>query len=186
MTDGYKEALEQAQTELRMLEERRANLLKLIVNLKALSQDELYELTPPPGYEPEGMTAEIRKVLNLTTAHLTATQIRDSLIQRGFSKANPKNLLIAVHTVLGRIEKELDVIERDGKSAFKSKVQLSIYGPNSLTEMIAQAAKQVVAAQPYYQKAIEEALKSMGMGTFPQSPVMPNFGPGTVTIKRKA
>jgi len=139
MGDKYKEALEQAQVELAMLEERRVALLKLIGNLKALSQDELYELTPPPGYEPEGMTAEIRKILALTTVHLTATQIRDSLIQRGFATSNPKNLLIAVHTVLGRIEDELDAIERDGKKAYKTRRSYEAW--ESLADTFAKMSK---------------------------------------------
>jgi hypothetical protein len=118
----YEEALQKAQEELAKIEERREILLKTIQNLKALSGDELWELSPPPGYEPEGMTAEIRKILNLTLTHLNATQIRDALIQRGFNPTSkPKNLLIAVHTVLSRIENELDVIERDGKPAYKAK-----------------------------------------------------------------
>lgn len=139
--ESFQKAMQDAQEELARLEQRRAKLLQLIEDLKALSGDEFLELTPPPGYEPEGPTAEIRKILSLSTVHLTATQIRDSLMQRGFEKSNPKTLLIAVHTVLGRIDKELDVIERDGKPAYKAK-PLS----NALT---------------FYEIAVENALKQM-------------------------
>jgi hypothetical protein len=168
MDDKYRDALIQAQTELAILEERRAILLKLIGDLKSLSQDELYELTPPPGYEPEGLTAEVRKILGLTTVHLTPVQIRDSLMQRGFSKANPKNLLIAVHTVLGRIEKELDAIERDGKSVYKAKVSSS-YAP-TLADMVR------LAAEYKPDKVMLEMLKAIGL-TPSEGPIVPTSGP---------
>jgi hypothetical protein len=121
VSEKYKDALHAAQDELARLEARRVVLLQLIETLKTLSQSNTYELEPPPGYEPEGLTQEIRMIMGLTTAHLSATQIRDSLIQRGFKTSNPKNFLISVHTVLGRIEDELDVITRDGKPAYKGK-----------------------------------------------------------------
>jgi len=122
MPDAYEEALQRAKKELESIEQRRLVLLELINVLKDLSGDELYELTPPPGYVPEGLTAEVRKILTQTTVHLTPTQIRGALIARGF-KHEPKNLLIAVHTVIGRIETELDVIQRDGRSVYRMKYQ---------------------------------------------------------------
>ncbi len=118
---AYNQALHEAQAELARLEERRAVLLRLIQNLKELSPNELYELTPPPGYVPKGLTEEIRTIMALTTIHLDAMQIRDSLITRGFEYSTPKNLLINVHTVLGRIENELDKSERDGKAVYRAK-----------------------------------------------------------------
>lgn len=122
MTDKYKDALHQAQEELAALEERRATLLRLIQNLKELSDDDKYELEPPPGYVPKGLTEEIRTILSLTTLPLDAVGIRDALIQRGFRYSSPKNLLIGVHTVLGRIKDELDVIEQEaGKPTYKAK-----------------------------------------------------------------
>jgi hypothetical protein len=121
MADKYREALHEAQEELARLEERRALLLTLIENLRTLSEDDMYELTPPPGYEPEGLTAEIRTILGLTTVPLSTVQIRDSLISRNFPHTSPRNLLINVHTVLGRIKDELQVTLKDGKPAFKTK-----------------------------------------------------------------
>ena len=119
--EKYKEALHQAQEELAGLEQRRATLLRLIQNLKELSEDDRYELTPPPGYVPKGLTEEIRTILSLTTVHLDATQIRDGLVLRGVEYRSPKNLLINVHTVLVRIAGELDIVERDGKPTYKAK-----------------------------------------------------------------
>jgi len=120
MSDKYQEALQQAQEELATIEERRSALIRLIQNIMALSGEEGPGLTPPPGYVPEGLTPEIKKILGLTTVHMTPVQIRDSLIQRGFAHSSPKNLLISVHTALGRIEEELEVItQTDGKKAYK-------------------------------------------------------------------
>lgn len=124
MTDKYKDALHQAQEELSRLEERRTTLIRLIQNLKELSGNDAYELTPPPGYTPKGLTEEMRAILALTTVPLEPTQIRDSLIARGFEYSSPKNLLINVHTVLGRIEDELDVIEEPGgKKRYKTRAK---------------------------------------------------------------
>jgi hypothetical protein len=138
MTDKYREALHHAQEELARLEERRTTLMRLIQSLKELSEDDAYELTPPPGYVPKGLTEEIRTILTLTTVPLEPTQIRDSLITRGFEYSSPKNLLINVHTVLGRIEDELDVTEDGGKKRYKTRSRslLSI-----LTEPIAPIAR---------------------------------------------
>jgi len=119
--DKYTEALQEAQAELARLDERRQSLIRLISNLKALCGYD--ELTPPPDYIPKGLTEEIRTILNLTTVPLDAMQIRDSMLNRGFENSNPKNLLISVHTVLKRIEGELQKSERDGKPAYIAKVR---------------------------------------------------------------
>jgi hypothetical protein len=121
--DKYAEALHEAQAELAKLDERRQTLVRLISDLKALSGSDAYELTPPPGYVPKGLTEEIRTILNLTTVPLDPMQIRDSMLHRGFESSNPKNLLISVHTVLKRIEAELHKGERDGKPTYIAKVR---------------------------------------------------------------
>jgi len=122
LSDKYIDALLEAQEELAKLDERRTALVRLVENLKFLAQDEGHdELTPAPGYEPEGLTAEIRKILELTTVPLTAVQIRDSLISRGFRYSSTKNLLIGVHTVLGRISEELETSRREGKPTYIAK-----------------------------------------------------------------
>jgi hypothetical protein len=145
MTDTYKQALHAAQEELFRLEERRVALMRLIESLSAVSEDERFELTPPPGYVPQGLTEEIRTILGLTTVHLTPTQIRDSLIERGFKASSPRNLLINVHTVLSRLwdARELDSVEREpGKPAYKKKgqanslAQLANIDPNLLPEQV--------------------------------------------------
>jgi hypothetical protein len=121
VSERYNQALHEAQAELQKLDERRTALLRLIECLKVLSGDDTYELTPPPGYVPMGLTDEIRKILEITTIYLEPVQIRDSLIQRGVQHTSPKNLLINVHTVLDRIEKELDKFEKDSKTAYRMK-----------------------------------------------------------------
>jgi hypothetical protein len=178
--DSFQKAMQDAQEELARIEERRTKLLQLVEDLKALSGEESAELVPPPGYEPEGLTAEIRKILGLSTVHLTAVQIRDSLVQRGFSKANPKNLLIAVHTVLGRIEKELDVAEREGKPVYKAKRSVNFLETLvSFSEMCAEAAKQS-ASQP--NPVIVDLAKKLAEM---QKPLEHQFRPSTVIDVRK-
>jgi hypothetical protein len=122
MQDKYKDALRAAQEELQALEKRREVLLRFIEDARDLARVDRYELDPLPGYEPEGMTQEIRLILGLTTTPLTPTEIRDALVARGFkNESSPKNLLIAVHTVLSRIKDELETVERDGKTAYRGK-----------------------------------------------------------------
>jgi hypothetical protein len=126
MKDSYKQALHAAQEELTQLEERRASLLRLIQNLKALSDDDRYELTPPPGYVPQGLTDEVRMVLGLTSVHLSPAGIRDALITRGFKvPSSAKNFLINIHTVLGRLEEngELDIVVEEGRRTFRMKAR---------------------------------------------------------------
>lgn len=139
---AYDQALHAAQEELAQLEERRATLLRLIQNLKELSTRESYELTPPPGYVPKGLTEEIRTIMALTTVHLDPVQIRDSLVARGFEYSSPKNLLINVHTVLGRIENEMDVIERDKKKTYRAKSSVAIEALAGLNRSAEEARKQ--------------------------------------------
>ena len=126
MDETYMNALQAAQAELARLEKRRSVLLRIIEGLSELSEEERAELAPPEGYIPQGLTDEIRTILSLTTVHLVPTQIRDSLIVRGFRASSPKNLLVNVHTVLSRLHdaRELDVIEKDGKPAYKMRTDI--------------------------------------------------------------
>lgn len=77
---------------------------------------------PIPTPEPAGFTDKIRKLLSETPVALTPVQIRDALEQGNVTASSSKNLLISVHTVLERIDSELDKIKRaDGKTAYKRK-----------------------------------------------------------------
>ena len=80
---------------------------------------------PVPTPEPAGFTDKIRKLLSETSVPLVPTQIRDELEKSGVTGASPKNLLISVHTVLERIDDELEKVARasDGKIAYKRKVR---------------------------------------------------------------
>jgi hypothetical protein len=124
MSDVFKDALHKAQAELAALEERRETLRKLIENLAKLSDDDRFELEPPPGYEPEGLTQEIRVILGLTATPMTPPEIRDALINRGYKKeSSSKNLLISVHTVLTRIDDEVEkTTTTDGRTAYRGKL----------------------------------------------------------------
>jgi len=78
---------------------------------------------PVPTPDPAGFTDKIRKLLSDTSVPLVPTQIRDALEQAGVTATSSKNLLISVHTVLDRIDAELEKIQReDGKIAYKRKM----------------------------------------------------------------
>ena len=72
----------------------------------------------PPELEKPGFTEQIRRILQQTIAPLTAVEIRDELLAGGVEHSSAKNLLISVHTVLGRLESDLKKSEKGGKSAY--------------------------------------------------------------------
>lgn len=75
---------------------------------------------PVPTPEPAGFTDKIRKLLSETSVPLVPTQIRDALEQAGVTASSSKNLLINVHTVIERIDDELEKLKRpDGKIAYR-------------------------------------------------------------------
>jgi hypothetical protein len=123
--DNYKAALLEAQGELERIERRRAVLVRLIHNLRELSQKDSYELEPPAGYVPQGLTEEVRTILGITWDPLSAPEIRDHLTKRGIQSSSAKNLLISVHTVLGRLidAGELTTYTKGGKAAYRLKVK---------------------------------------------------------------
>ena len=75
----------------------------------------------PPELEAPGFTEQVRRVLQQTSGPLTATEIRDCLLATGVKHTSLKNLLISVHTVLGRIKSDLRESEKAGKPAYKWK-----------------------------------------------------------------
>lgn len=74
---------------------------------------------PPPDFEELGFGEKVEVILKQTPVHLFPTQIRDELIAKGTKGSSPKNLLISIHNVLGRIEKNLDIKEVDGRHCYK-------------------------------------------------------------------
>jgi hypothetical protein len=122
MNDKYKDALQEAQADLARLEERRSSLQRLVEVLKDVSREESAQPLPPSvEHEAEGLVQDVRVIMGHTTIHLTPTQIRDSLLQRGFKTSNPRKLLQSVYAALGLLEEELDIGMRDGKPAYKGK-----------------------------------------------------------------
>lgn len=73
---------------------------------------------------PPGLTDYIRSLLVDTQTPLTARQIRDSCEAAGIKAASRRNLLIAVHTVLKRMDLHLRTTRLDGKAAYLSRPTL--------------------------------------------------------------
>lgn len=94
------------------IERQLIGLERVLEGLEFLSSD------IPPEIEQSGFTEQIRKTLQQTNVPLTAVEIRDSLIAAGVKHSSPKNLLISVHTVLGRLKSDLKESEKDGKAAY--------------------------------------------------------------------
>jgi hypothetical protein len=94
------------------IERQLVGLERVLEGLEFLSSD------IPPEIATPGFTEEIRKTLQQASVPLTAIQIRDALLDAGIKHSSPKNLLISVHTVLGRLEDNLRKSEKDGKAAY--------------------------------------------------------------------
>jgi hypothetical protein len=75
----------------------------------------------PPELEAPGFTEQVRRVLQQTLEPLTAIEVRDSLLAAGVKHTSPRNLLISVHTVFGRIKSDLRESDKAGKPAYKWK-----------------------------------------------------------------
>jgi len=97
------------------IERQLVGLDYMLEGLEFLSSDRTAELEAP------GFTEQVRKVLQQTMEPLTAIEIRDCLLATGIKYSSPKNLLISVHTVLGRIKYDLRESEKVGKPAYKWK-----------------------------------------------------------------
>jgi hypothetical protein len=82
---------------------------------------DFYESDAPLEGEPSGMADHIRRILQQTPVHLLPTQIREALIAVGVTGSSPKNLLIGVHNVISRLEAFLEMIEINGRPAYRWK-----------------------------------------------------------------
>jgi hypothetical protein len=158
MNEAYLQAIQKAQSELEVIENRRTILLVAIEHLRRLCDEEFPELIPPPGYVPEGLTPEIRKILTTAAAHMSPVQIREALIARNFPNSSSKNLLINVHTALGRIKDELDVIERDGKPAYKISSPMGI---GNLGEFLAKELKDYRSASEAFAESMRTTVEAV-------------------------
>lgn len=104
-----KERLDRANGEI---ERRLIGLEHILEGFEFLSND------IPPELEKPGFTEQIRRILQQASFPLTAIEIRNTLVAEGVEHSSKKNLLISIHTVLGRLESDLKKSEKDGKSAY--------------------------------------------------------------------
>ena len=110
---------EQIMQEKERLDRLNGEIERQLIGLEQVLEGlEFLDSNIPLDLETPGFTEQIRRMLQETSVPLTAVQIRDSLIAAGVSQSPPKNLLISVHTVLGRLESNLKKTERDGKTAY--------------------------------------------------------------------
>jgi hypothetical protein len=124
-----KDDLAKAQRELRNLSEQREvldrrikGLVTVIDGLKMMANEEaISELIPViPAIERMGITDAVRYYLqDFSCGPVFPTEIRDAMIVSGRTET-PQDLLLAVHSVLSRMEKagEIEPVERDGKKAY--------------------------------------------------------------------
>jgi len=78
-----------------------------------------------------GLQEAILKALGLAQRPLSPVEIREVLTLSGVTATSPKNLLIAIHTALGRMEDRLEKsVCHDGKPAYTIKREPRTLDPN--------------------------------------------------------
>jgi hypothetical protein len=124
-----------------VLDRRIKGLVKVIEGLSLLSNR--HALPASHGKIPSlvvgevGVTDAVRNYLeHVAVAPAFPVEIRDALIAAGYYGNGPQSVLLAVHSVLSRMEKrgEIDPVQRDGKTAY---VRISL-----ITRAIREAEKQ--------------------------------------------
>lgn len=124
------------------LEEESAQIKRELIGLEQILEGlDFMSNDTPPDLEEVGFTDQIRRILGTTSSYLVPTQIRDALQQAGVTGSSPKNLLISVHTVLNRIQDELETTQTaEGKTAYRGKPSgRNAYLRGSLARSIAMA-----------------------------------------------
>jgi hypothetical protein len=81
------------------------------------------KLSLPPQVNQLGLQDAVRAVFQRAAPlPLQPTEVRNALIYAGIRGSSSKNLLISVHTVIGRIADELDEVSQpEGKTAYRWK-----------------------------------------------------------------
>lgn len=109
--------------EIAKLVAEREQIKRELIGLEQIIEGlEFAESDFPIEAEPVGFTDRIRQILRATTIPLVPTQIRDALLSSGVQASSHKTLLINVHTVLTRIDSELEKVRNgEGKLAYGMK-----------------------------------------------------------------
>jgi len=126
---GAREKLKSLAAQRDAIDREIAAVLRIIEGAQIASQDpSQWNPDSPSGVpknpsdaEPVGMTESVRKILRRSSVGLLPTEIRDALELMGIEGSSPKNLLIHVHKVLGRLleNEEVGQVPRDGKMAYR-------------------------------------------------------------------
>jgi hypothetical protein len=92
---------------------------------------------PPPDLEELGFRAQIEKILQQNSLkYLLPTEIREKLVLAGVTGSSQRNLLISIHTILNRLDKDklIEAKEQQGRTAYRWKGPITylpdIAGPN--------------------------------------------------------
>lgn len=85
---------------------------------------------PPPDLEELGFRGQIEKVLQTHAPnYLLPTEIREKLAAAGVTGSTPRNLLISIHTILTRLDKDklIESTEQNGRTAYRWKSAVNRY-----------------------------------------------------------
>jgi hypothetical protein len=131
MTDSFKTALAEAQSQLVTLVEKRATVdsqihrvTQLIKQLAAhVGIDADGALAPLTVYENRGLTSGIRAALKESGKGKTAGEVRQILLSFGYDLSNYANASAVINTVLNRFDKQglVDKVPQDGTIRYRWK-----------------------------------------------------------------
>jgi hypothetical protein len=117
--------LEKLTDERDMIDRKIKGLVQVIDGLRVMSGESAGGPSQSKGLAPIdeiGLTDAVRNYFKSVAAGpVFPVQIRDALIAAGYYGNGPQGILLAVHSILGRMEKrgEVDPVPRDGKTAYE-------------------------------------------------------------------
>jgi hypothetical protein len=128
-----KERLSEFESELRKLSDERdvldrkiRGLVQVIEGLKSMSDEActsvIQHKIPTLAVDEIGLTAAVRNYFkSIAAGPVYPAEIRDALIGAGYYGNGPQGVLLAVHSILARMEKrgEIDSVQRDGRTAYQ-------------------------------------------------------------------
>jgi hypothetical protein len=130
MLSEFQEELKKLCDKRDALDRRIKGLVQAIEGLRLMSQEPDFssELTAILNSDELGLTDAVRNYFEyLAVGPVLPVEIRDALSAAGYEGGGPQSALLAIHSILSRMEKkgEIEPVKRDGKTAYRWVSKLS-------------------------------------------------------------
>jgi hypothetical protein len=120
LTEAERELLKLSE-ERDVLDRKIKGLIQVIEGFRFIC-NEPNILPPMPTLQEAGLTSAVRNYFTtLAAGPVFPVEIRDALMSAGYNEGGTQGVLLAVHSILSRMEKkgEIDPVEREGKTAYQ-------------------------------------------------------------------